>query len=375
MKEVDDMGKGKSNIGTIITVAGTYMAFAIGSGFASGQEILQYFAAYGVMGFAALVLFFIVGSAMDTEFITVGQREQFDNKGGVYEYYAGRIFGKFFDFFANLFSYLCYVVMCAGAGATLNQYYGLPVWAGVVIMAAVSGLTVIMGLNRITDIISKIGPALIIIIIIVAVPNIFTGDYSVSDGIALTADLDILKAADTWYMSVLNYAGFGIMYVVVFLPFYGKTLPSVKVAASGQILGVALFCITVLFVMLAMFANIETMSEVQVPILALATNLSPIFGAVFAIIIMFGIYSSAVPLLYGPAIRFVDEKKVSGKAVMLVMAMIGAFIPLFLPYNKLMNIIYTANGYIGVIFIILVAVKVAMRFAGKRKKQERREAE
>ena len=57
------------------------------------------------------------------------------------------------------------------------------------------------------------------------------------------------------------------------------------------------------------------------------------------------------------------------------MAMIGAFIPLFLPYNKLMNIIYTANGYIGVIFIILVAVKVAMRFAGKRKKQERREAE
>ena len=90
---------------------------------------------------------------------------------------------------------------------------------------------------------------------------------------------------------------------------------------------------------------------------------------------MFGIYSSAVPLLYGPAIRFVDEKKVSGKTVMLIMAMIGAFIPLFLPYNELMNIIYTANGYIGVIFIILVAVKVVIRFTGKGKKQERREAE
>lgn len=164
------------------------------------------------------------------------------------------------------------------------------------------------------------------------------------------------------------YAGFGIMYVVVFLPFYGKTLPNVKVAAYGQILGVALFCVTTLFVMLAMFANIELMSEVQVPILALATNLSSAFGAFFAIIIMFGIYSSAVPLLYGPAIRFVDEKKASGKIVMFVLAMIGAFIPLFLPYNELMNIIYTANGYIGIIFIILVAVRVILRFSGKDKK-------
>ena len=48
--------------------------------------------------------------------------------------------------------------------------------------------------------------------------------------------------------------------------------------------------------------------------------------------------------------------------------MIGAFIPLFLPYNELMNIIYTANGYIGIIFIILVAVRVILRFSGKDKK-------
>lgn len=32
-----------------------------------------------------------------------------------------------------------------------------------------------------------------------------------------------------------------------------------------------------------------------------------------------------------------------------------------------MNIIYTANGYIGIIFIILVAIKVIMRQAKKTK--------
>lgn len=63
----------------------------------------------------------------------------------------------------------------------------------------------------------------------------------------------------------------------------------------------------------------------------LATNLSSVFGGIFAILILFGIYSSAVPLLYGPSIRFVDEKTTKGKTVMLVLAAFGALIPLFLP--------------------------------------------
>ena len=36
----------KLTFGSVLTVAGTYLAFAIGSGFATGQEILQYF--YGI---------------------------------------------------------------------------------------------------------------------------------------------------------------------------------------------------------------------------------------------------------------------------------------------------------------------------------------
>lgn len=87
----------------------------------------------------------------------------------------------------------------------------------------------------------------------------FTGPIVTFNGVK--EFLDGTPMGHTGFL-VEPYAGFGIMYVVVFLPFYGKTLPNVKVAAYGQILGVALFCVTTLFVMLAMFANIELMSEV-----------------------------------------------------------------------------------------------------------------
>lgn len=359
------MSRNKVNFSGVLTVAGTYIAFAIGSGFATGQEVLQYFTAYGAGAFAALIAYFIIGAWMDTEFITTGYREQFETKDGVYKYYCGKYIGTFYDYFTNLFVYLSFIVMCSGAGAALNQHYGLPAWVGVIILAIAGGLTVTLGLSRIADIIGKIGPALIVITIIICIPNIFMGDLSIKEGMALTADLDLVKAADSWYMSVFNYLGFGILWMVAFLPAYGKTLNSFKQAASGQILGVAMFTVTALIVVLAMFTNMESMEGSQIPILTLANNLSPALGGIFAIIILLGIYSSAVPLLYSPATRFVNEKTRKGKIVILVLALLGAAVALLLPFNKLLNMIYVVNGYVGVIFIIFVVIRVIVRVMKK----------
>lgn len=35
----------------VLTIAGSFIALLIGSGFATGQEIMQYFASYGWWGF------------------------------------------------------------------------------------------------------------------------------------------------------------------------------------------------------------------------------------------------------------------------------------------------------------------------------------
>ncbi len=70
-------------------------------------------------------------------------------------------------------------------------------------------------------------------------------------------------------------------------------------------------------------------------------------------------------LLYSPATRFVDEKTAKGKAIIVALALLGAFVVLLLPFNKLLNIIYVVNGYVGIIFIILVVIKVITRHVRK----------
>ena len=47
----------KVNWGRVVILAGAIIAFTIGSGFATGQEIVQYYTAYGVQGIFTVLLF------------------------------------------------------------------------------------------------------------------------------------------------------------------------------------------------------------------------------------------------------------------------------------------------------------------------------
>ena len=46
----------KVNWGRVVILAGAIIAFTIGSGFATGQEIVQYYTAYGVQGIFTVLL-------------------------------------------------------------------------------------------------------------------------------------------------------------------------------------------------------------------------------------------------------------------------------------------------------------------------------
>ena len=51
-------GKQQINWGRAMTYAGAFIAFLIGSGFATGQEVLQYFSSYGYLGILGVVVAF-----------------------------------------------------------------------------------------------------------------------------------------------------------------------------------------------------------------------------------------------------------------------------------------------------------------------------
>jgi uncharacterized membrane protein YkvI len=349
----------------VAAFAGAYIAFLIGSGFATGQEILQYFTSYGYLGIAGALMMMLLMIYVGVNFITVGQVKKFPKPSEIFHYYCGKALGTFFDFFSVIFIFMSFMVMIAGAGATLNQHYGLPVAVGGIGMAVVVVATVIFGLNRIVDVIGNIGPLIVIISIALGLSAIIRDPAGIAEGNALLPTLELTKASTNWFFAAGSYVGFCMLWLAAFMAAMGATANSKKEAALGGTFGAIAFSIAVIIVALGLLANIEQVNGTQIPSLYLAQNLHPIFATGFSLIIMAGIFTTAVPLLWTVVARFSKEKTPGFRWLTIVLAVLGTFIGLAVPFSRMVNIVYVINGYVGLLLLLLMFVKSIRRMTGK----------
>ena len=108
-------------------------------------------------------------------------------------------------------------------------------------------------------------------------------------------------------------------------------------------------------------ANIEQVAGTMIPSLYLAANIHPLLATAFSVIIVAGIYTTAVPLLWSVSSRFLDEKSTKFKILTVVLAIIGVFVGLKVPFNKLVNVVYVINGYVGILLLAMMIVKTLRR--------------
>ena len=345
------------DIKKVIIFAGAFIAFLIGSGFATGQEILQYFAAYGYMGLFGALVAFVLFVYVGVSFITTGQKYKFKKGNDIYTYYCGNVLGKFFDYFSIIFIYMSYIVMISGAGATINQQYGLPVYIGGIIMAVLSCITVVCGLGKIVDVIGKIGPLIVVLSILLGISAIVMKPEGLVEANKVIPELNLLKASNNWFLAAASYVGFCMLWLASFFTSMGATANSKKEAAWGAIAGAFAFSVAVIIVALGLIANIEQVSGTLIPSLILANNIHPNIAVFFSITVVAGIYTTAVPLLWSVSSRIAEDKSKKFVIITIILAIIGTFIGLVVPFDKLVNIVYVINGYVGFVLLILMVIK------------------
>lgn len=356
----------------VVTIAGSFIALLIGSGFATGQEIIQYFSSYGWWGILGVFIMFLMMTFVGVEFITVGYRKKFEHPNDIYGYYVGDKIGKFFDIFSVFFIYLSFIVMLAGAGATVFEQYGLPTWVGATGMAVVVALIAILGLGRIVDVIGNIGPVIVVLSVFVGVSAIIRhfdqAPVAVDVMQNLVANQEVKVASTNWLLAVFSYVGFCLLWLAAFLSQVGANTNSEKEAKAGAFWGSAGFSLGVLAMSLAILFGIAGLGGSQIPALILAREINPTFGYVYSITILLGIFTTAVPLLWTVISRFAKEGTPRYRGLTLVLAAIGWFIAMFVQFDTLVNYVYVLNGYVGAILIVVMAY-TAIRRAMKPKEQ------
>lgn len=358
----------KTSFLRVLTYAGAIIAFLIGSGFATGQEIMQYFTSYGywgVFGSGALVL--ILMTYVAVEFFVVGNAKKFEKPSRIFHYYCGKYLGTFFDYFSILFVFLSFTVMVAGAGAVFEEHYGISKYVGGIGLAIAVGISVWFGLKSLVDVIGKIGPLIVIVAIALGIIGIVTSTDGIAAGNSIVASLDLTRASSNWFMAGLSYVGFCMLWLAAFLTALGKTARSKREAASGGVVGATAFSLACVIIGLGLLANVERVAGAEIPMLILASEIGPFVASAISVMILAGIYTTAVPLLWTVSSRFFPDKTPRFKYLTIGLAILGTVIGLLIPFSQMVNIVYVINGYVGILLLVLMLVKTFTRAARREK--------
>ena len=358
------MGKEKMRIGLLASLAGALLAYLIGSGTASGQESMQYFTSWGSVG-GTLTVMVINAVVMFCTFMayTYAGRHGTSDLAGVCEFYCGKVVGKLFTAFAWIFNTCCFFFMISGFGSTLNQQWGLPLWAGYLIAVALAVGTAVMGLQGIVNIIGKIGPVVVTFLFLLGVIAAFRFFPHIPDGIVLikSGQVESLQAGANPVLAGLSFGGCSILLVAAYMASIGKKLAAYKKKYTIILCAIGALAITVTVGILGLchLGNVEQSATAAIPNLLIANDIfgvaSSILGPVFAIIILLSIYSTFCPMLWTCVSTIIKDEKSFKYKLTCILSGVGVFIvDLFIPYETLVNVIMTYCGYTGsVVFIVL----------------------
>lgn len=358
------MGKEKMRIGLLASLAGALLAYLIGSGTASGQESMQYFTSWGSVG-GTLTAMVINAVVMFCTFMayTYAGRHGTSDLAGVCEFYCGKVVGKLFTAFAWIFNTCCFFFMISGFGSTLNQQWGLPLWAGYLIAVALAVGTAVMGLQGIVNIIGKIGPVVVTFLFLLGVIAAFRFFPHIPDGIVLikSGQVELLQAGANPVLAGLSFGGCSILLVAAYMASIGKKLAAYKKKYTIILCAIGALAITVTVGILGLchLGNVEQSATAAIPNLLIANDIfgvaSSILGPVFAIIILLSIYSTFCPMLWTCVSTIIKDEKSFKYKLTCILSGVGVFIvDLFIPYETLVNVIMTYCGYTGsVVFIVL----------------------
>ena len=347
-------------IGVIVSICGACIAFYIGAGFATMQEVMQYDVSYGSLFPVVILVSALIYIYTNLSFATNGNRLGLERGGDIYGKYCGKYIGIFYDYFAAFFCYMCFIVMCGGANSTASQQWGVPNGVGAVVLTVAVVATVVFGLNGIVGALGKIGPIIIVLILVVTIVNSITGFSDFAAGKAaidageFTGQISQVGGGNP-IASGASYGGFVVLWFATFLAEIGakNKLKNVNIGMIAS--SICIFAATTLCC-ISLISNIYDTAPADIPALVLAGKIHPVFAQIYAIIVFCGIYTTAVPLLWTGISKVSPEGTPRYKIFVVIGAAIGCVVACFVPYKGLVNILYGLNGYLGFILIAFMIV-------------------
>ncbi|MEW5953071.1 MAG: hypothetical protein AB1815_04845 [Bacillota bacterium] len=347
----------KSDLGLMAKVVATYIGAVIGAGFASGQEIMQFFIVFGPAGMWGVILATILFAYLGALIMFLAVRFRCTNYRELFNYLLGPAASKIMDGLSLLMLAGGLGVMLAGSGAVFSEQLGLPSWSGSVATAALTCLVVTGSLQGVLMANVILVPVKIVVIIFVTLAALFF--HGTPSG-PLPVEAPGPVVAGNWIWSAVLYVSYNMIVPVAVLSSLGRSITPM-VAVWGGVWGGIGLGIAAGLITLAGLAFYPMVLLYEIPLLYIAGHLGEGIRIGLSVLIWLAILTTAIANAHGFASRLAPELGVRYRIVGL--AIVGASFSLSgLDFSFLVSTIYPLFGYAGLILLAALIMVPAYRW-------------
>ncbi len=344
------------NLKKIIQIVCIYTGVILGAGFASGQEIMNFFIKYGEKGVLGLILAGFLFALIGFFVMDIIHDEKITSHEQLISRIMGKHLGTAMTIAVEFFLFILLCTMFAAAGAVIKQAFGLPYSVGVVMVAIGTFITLLYGVKGIADINIILAPIMVIGIIFIGVYTFLTADNSAFSNFGMARKIFY----DNFIASAFIYVSYNIITAIAVFASIHQLIINKKVAfysgvGGGIIMTILGFCIFV-----PLFLNYGGVINFEIPMLVIVSKYGKLMQYIYLVILLAAIFTTAISNAFAVEQQLAQKLKISNVKLNLAMITLAVIIS-HLGFSNFVGKIYPIFGYIGMFEIIIILIYVFVR--------------
>lgn len=336
-----------------IGIAMAFVGIVVGAGFASGQEAIQFFVAFGPWGVVGAVIASMLISISGMIVMRFGSYWLAQEHTAVLNEVTGKPLAWLLDIGVMLTLFSVGFVMFAGAGANLQQQFGLPLWVGSILMFVLTVATGFLDIDKVSAVIGACTPFIIVFILLATVYAVLHAPADLHSLDAATAEVQ--TGLPNWWVSSLNYVGFNLIVGASMAIVIGGSNADTRAAGIGGLLGGLIFSLLVLCLVVSLWFMLPEVGHEAMPTLALVNRIHPWLGLGMALVIYAMIYNTAIGMFYSMSRRATASRPHLFRKAYIAFCVIGLVLST-VGFKDLVSFLYPLLGYVGVLLIAVLFV-------------------
>ncbi|MDF9407760.1 MAG: hypothetical protein A4E52_00188 [Pelotomaculum sp. PtaB.Bin013] len=345
------MLRSQGNFLLLAKVVTAYVGSVIGAGFASGQEIMQFFILHGCKGLLGVVLSTVLFAYLGGLVMFLSIKMRSTNYKDLLIFLLGAKAGKIVDVLNLLMLMGGLCVMMAGSAAVFGEHFGLPARAGVWVVVVVTSLVIMGGLDGVLTANVVLVPLKLLAVVLITLTAIFKAKEAI---FLIPHAASVGGVAGSWVGAGLLYVSYNMVVPVAVLSSLGGSIP-LKIGVAGGMAGGFLLGLAVSLVTVAGLLYFPEAAAYEIPLLFLASQLGLVFYWLLGFLIWLAIITTAIADAHGIASRLAPRGGLNYRifgicACLLALPVAGR------GFSDLVRLLYPIFGYVSLLLLICLLI-------------------